>query len=64
MKKKPLILKEKKNLKAEVIDLKSSLLKNIVKKDQSLGLFRFFFFKFPFFFQTQSWLFANTRIFK
>jgi len=51
VKKKALVLKGEKNLKAEVTDLKVLLLKNIAKKELKSRLFRFRFFKFSFFFQ-------------
>src|SRR6056300_2028745 len=38
-KKKALVLKVRKNLKAEIVDQKTLVLKNTVKKDQSLKIF-------------------------
>jgi hypothetical protein len=37
--KKALVLKERKNLKAEIVDLKTLALKNIVKKEINLKIF-------------------------
>ena len=39
MRKKALVLKERKNLKAEIVDLKTLVLKNIVKKELNLKTF-------------------------
>ena len=52
-KKKVLLLKEKKKLRVEIIDLKTLALKNIVKKEQGLKIFLFFLF-FAFFFLSDS----------
>ena len=39
MKKKALVLKVRKNLKVEIVDLKTLALKNIVKKELNLKIF-------------------------